>query len=141
MTRGVAGLRAPAVRRPGPWSLLLVRTAVLLLPAAERARYRQELVAELYGLEPRRQRAQAAGVLVHAGALRAALARDGREEDTMTTTRKPVRCLLGRHRWHWESTEDGGRFRRCLRCGVDAGGPGGDDGPGDWIGPIGGIQL
>jgi len=48
-----------------------------------------------------------------------------------------VLCRLNlHHAWRVESTEDGQRFRRCLRCGKDdsRGGPG----PGDWAAPLGG---
>ncbi len=37
-----------------------------------------------------------------------------------TTRRKPVLCRLNlHHRWRWESSLDGGRYRRCSRCGKD----------------------
>ena len=48
-----------------------------------------------------------------------------------------VLCRLNlRHAWRVESTEDGQRFRRCLRCGKDD--YKGGLGAGDWAAPIGG---
>ena len=32
---------------------------------------------------------------------------------------KPFLCRLGLHSWKWISNEDGGRFKRCARCGKD----------------------
>jgi hypothetical protein len=38
--------------------------------------------------------------------------------------RKPLLCRLNvRHKWHTESTDDGGRYARCQRCGKDETGP------------------
>ena len=42
-------------------------------------------------------------------------------------SRKPLLCRLNvRHKWHTESTDDGGRYLRCQRCGKDETGPVGD---------------
>ncbi len=48
---------------------------------------------------------------------------------------KALMCKLNlRHAWHIESNEDGGRYRRCSRCGkYDTRG----GGSGDWAAPIG----
>jgi hypothetical protein len=32
---------------------------------------------------------------------------------------KSLLCRLGMHQWKWISNEDGGRFKRCARCGKD----------------------
>ena len=50
-------------------------------------------------------------------------------------------CRLNiRHEWHIEHTDDGGVYKRCLRCGKDddrgGGGKGGDFS--GWVGPAGG---
>ena len=31
----------------------------------------------------------------------------------------PLLCRIRLHRWKWISNEDGGRFKRCARCGKD----------------------
>ena len=42
-------------------------------------------------------------------------------------SRRPLLCRLNvRHKWHTESTDDGGRYLRCQRCGKDETGPVGD---------------
>jgi hypothetical protein len=84
--------------------------AVLPSPSA-RERYRAEFVAELYALRGAAQLLFAAGVLVHVLALRAAL----------THRSRPFRCVLGLHVWKRHSTEDGGRYDSCDRCGTDRG--------------------
>jgi hypothetical protein len=44
-------------------------------------------------------------------------------------------CRLNLHHvWHTETTEDGSRFRRCVRCGRDEGTP--DSEPTDQVPPI-----
>jgi hypothetical protein len=45
-------------------------------------------------------------------------------------------CKLNlRHDWHIETTDDGGRYRRCTRCGkYDDRGRGGS---GDWASGVG----
>jgi hypothetical protein len=49
---------------------------------------------------------------------------------------KALLCKLNLgHDWHIETTEDGGRYRRCTRCGkYQAGGSGGRDG--NWAAPL-----
>ena len=50
-------------------------------------------------------------------------------------------CKLNiRHEWHIEHTDDGGMYKRCMRCGKDddrGGGGKGSDFSG-WVGPAGG---
>ena len=103
------GLAARALRRPG-----------------DRARYRAEFLAELHDLPPGGQLRFTAGVLSQTFALRAALGSSPTraEEDamTLTTAQKPFnwRCRLFRkHHYVVRSTEDGGRYRTCVRCGHD----------------------
>ena len=49
--------------RPTWWASLVVRSAALPLPSEHRWRYRQEFLAELYGMTPSEQRHHATGVL------------------------------------------------------------------------------
>lgn len=48
-------------------------------------------------------------------------------------------CKLNmRHEWHLEFTEDGGRYKRCTRCGKDDDrGGGGTGASGAWAGIAG----
>jgi hypothetical protein len=109
---------------PGRWCCRCVELAVRVLPTEHRARYGLEFVAELYGLPPAQQRRHAARVLTSAWALRTALseavpATNG-ETVVLIKTAKPLTCRLNlRHRWRWQSTEDGNRFERCQKCGKD----------------------
>ncbi|TFV78384.1 hypothetical protein E4P39_04010 [Blastococcus sp. CT_GayMR19] len=103
------GLAARALRRPG-----------------DRARYRAEFLAELHDLPPAGQLRFTAGVLSQTFALRAALGSSPTraEEDAMTLTRTTFywRCRVFRtHAWVSRSTEDGGRYLVCRRCGRDKG--------------------
>ena len=117
MTRGGASL---GVARAG------IGLAVRALPALDdRLRYRAEFLADLHGLPPTRQLGYAVGVLSQTFALRAALgASPTRAEEaamTIPTTRVPFwRCRVFRmHTWVSRSTEDGGRYLTCARCGRD----------------------
>jgi hypothetical protein len=114
--------RAPlAVARAG------VELAVRVVPARpDRLRYRAEFSAELYGLTPAAQLRYTAGVLSQALALRAALgpsptrAEEAAMSSTMTRQAFSWRCRVFRwHRWVVRSTEDGGRYSTCRRCGRD----------------------
>jgi hypothetical protein len=83
--------------RPTWWASLMVRSAALPLPSEHRWRYRQEFLAELYGMTPAEQRHHASGVLSRVVALRVALSEPERlmsKEVTMTT---PWRCSLRLH--------------------------------------------
>jgi hypothetical protein len=127
-----------STERPAPWVSSAVRTATLLLPrGSARDRYRQELSAELYAMPRAEQRRFAAGVLTSAYALRRAVSGQAEIREERAMKLKPVRCRLNVHH-HWKSfsTEDGGQYERCLRCGKDrtdnAGG-----GRGGWAAAIG----
>ena len=103
------GLAARALRRPG-----------------DRARYRAEFLAELHDLPSAGQLRFTAGVLSQTFALRAALGSSPTraEEDAMTLpgTTSNWRCrVLRAHAWVSRSTEDGGRYLVCRRCGRDKG--------------------
>ena len=59
--------------QPTWWASLAVRSASLPLPAEHRWRYRQEFLAELYGMTPAEQRHHAIGVLTRVWTLWMAL--------------------------------------------------------------------
>ena len=104
--------------RPTWWASLAVRSASLPLPSEDRWRYRQEFLAELYGMTPAEQLHHATGVLSRVWTLRIALTEPERllvQEATMT---KPWRCRLHLHRWRFERDYQGRRYRKCLRCGA-----------------------
>lgn len=49
---------------------------------------------------------------------------------------KALLCKLNlRHDWHIETTDDGGRYRRCERCGKYQVSGGGRNG--NWAAPLG----
>jgi hypothetical protein len=103
-----------------------VELAVQRLPELDdRLRYRAEFLAELHSLPASAQLRYTAGVLSQSHALRAALGSSPTpsEEDAMTLTgARPFlwRCrILRRHRWVIRSTEDGGRYQACSRCGCE----------------------
>ncbi|HYN30446.1 MAG TPA: hypothetical protein VES95_11365 [Dermatophilaceae bacterium] len=116
--------------RPGklgvtPAARLLVGVATATLPSgAVRERYRREHLGELRAVSRGGQVNYAAGALATSWALRRAVLEGN---DMSTTTKRPGKPLLCRlnlhHAWRPESTEDGGRYRRCARCGKDDVGP------------------
>jgi hypothetical protein len=118
--------------RPSRTAVRLVRIAARALPAdGRRERYRDEFVAELYGLSTARQLRHAVGVVVLARSLRSALL-SAPSPSLLEVAVAPVKaarpllCRLNlRHKWRIDSSEDGGRFRHCVRCGKDwyRGGP------------------
>lgn len=126
----------PAARLPG----VAVRLAARAVPAGPlRDRYRQEFLAELYGMPRSRQVSHALGVLSRAWALRSALSEQrSARELTMATPRRPILCRLHlHHTWRTRRTEDGGRYRQCAKCGKDQKPRG--RGPGDWATVGGGL--
>ena len=108
----------------GFWPRHAVQAATRVLPGATRERYRQEFLAELYGLGRTRQLRHAAGVLSRCWALRAAIntpseAAAADMELVFPRQRRPLFCRLNRHRWETFRTEDAKPYRRCQRCGKD----------------------
>jgi hypothetical protein len=105
------------MRAPHRWAVAAVRTATDLLPPGPvRRRYREELVAELWGMSSRQQLGHSWSVLVSAPALHRALVEAGELE----FPHSPLWCRLRlHHRWHRVQAEDGTPFRRCLACGLD----------------------
>jgi hypothetical protein len=114
------------LRGAGFWSRHTVQAATRVLPGATRDRYRQELLAELYGLGRARQLRYALGVLSRCWALRAAIntpsdATAADMELVFPRHRRPLPCRLIRHYWVDLSSEDGtSRYRQCARCGKEA---------------------
>jgi hypothetical protein len=105
-----------------PAALAMVRIGTRLLPPGEvRQRYRLEMYADLSYLDRPHQMSYAAGVLSTAWSLRHELTKEEHAmSDNTTTPTIPLLCRLNlRHHWRTETTEDGGRFRRCARCGKD----------------------
>lgn len=108
--------------KPSPLALGMVRLSTRLLPSGDvRQRYRWELFADLSHLDRPHQLSYATGVVSTAWQLRRELTQEiDPMNDTTTTPTIPLLCRLNlRHQWHTETTEDGGRFRRCARCGKD----------------------
>lgn len=119
-------------RAPVAGARIGIGLALRALPPADRRRYSQELVAELYGRPVPTQLLYVAGVLSQAFALRAALrAALGTSPAAIEeTAMQPIplyrrfRCrAMHRHYWHSYSTDDGGRYRSCLVCHTDDAGP------------------
>jgi hypothetical protein len=113
--------------QPTWWAAWAVRSASLPLPSEHRWRYRQEFLAELYGMTPGEQRRHASGVLSRVLALRVALSEPARltsKEATMT----PWLCRVRIHRWQRLRNPEGGWYRECTGCGRQRSGIGGGGG-------------
>ena len=96
----------------------MVRSATLPLPAGYRARYRQEFLAELYGMSPAEQLHHASGVLSRAWTLRSALTEPDRLLRKEAAMAKPLRCRLRLHRWQRLRNPQGGWYYQCVKCGA-----------------------
>ena len=108
------------------WSAsMVVRSASVALPSEHRYRYRQEFLAELYGMTPTEQRHHASGVLSRVWTLRAALAAPGWLTAKEAAMAKPWLCRIGRHRWQRLRNPEGGWYRECRGCGKQRFGTGG----------------
>ena len=115
------------MRAAGFWPRHAVQAATRVLPGSTRERYRQEFLAELYGLSRARQLRHAFGVLSRSWALRAAInaPSDATAADMELVfprrRRRSLYCRLIRHYWVDLSSEDGSsRYRQCARCGKEA---------------------
>ena len=105
--------------RPARWSTAITGAALRVLPAGTvRERWERELVAELYGLSRREQLRHTLGVVTRVAALRSA-AMAVPDPTAVVVLHAPLRCVLRRHSWRVDTTEDGHRYRRCRRCGKD----------------------
>jgi hypothetical protein len=111
--------------QPTWWASLVVRSGSLPLPSELRYRYRQEFLAELYGMTPTQQLHHASGVLSRVWTLRVALTEPERLMPKETTMAKPWRCRIGRHRWQRLRNPEGGWYRECRGCGKQRFGTGG----------------
>ena len=111
--------------QPTWWASVVVRTAALPLPSEHRWRYRQEFLAELYGMTPAQQRHHTSGVLSRVWTLRVALTEPARHMPKETTMAKPWRCRLRIHRWQRLRNPEGGWYRECRGCGKQRFGTGG----------------
>jgi hypothetical protein len=105
------------VGQPTWWASLVVRSASLPLPSEQRYRYRQEFLAELYGMTPAEQRHHATGVLSRIWTLRMALTEPERLTHKEAAMAKPFLCRIGRHRWQRLRNPEGGWYRECRGCG------------------------
>jgi hypothetical protein len=111
--------------QPTWWASWAVRSASLPLPSEDRYRYRQEFLAELYGMTPAQQLHHASGVLSRVWTLRVALTKPQRLMPKETTMAKPWRCRLRLHRWQRLRNPEGGWYRECRGCGKQRFGTGG----------------
>jgi hypothetical protein len=110
---------APHADQPGKpawWASWAVRSAARLLPAARRGRYRQEFLAELYGMSRPAQLCHAVGILSRAWALRVAVNQPARLIAKEAAVTRPWRCRLRIHRWQRLRNPDGGWYRECRLC-------------------------
>jgi hypothetical protein len=114
--------------QPTWWASLVVRSASLPLPSEHRWRYRQEFLAELYGMTPAEQLHHAGGVLSRVVALRVALNEPERLTSKEATMAAPWRCRLRLHRWQRLRNPQGGWYRECRGCGTQRDGYGGGGG-------------
>ena len=99
----------------------MVELAARILPPGQRQRYAREFIAELYGMSRSQQFRHSVQVLAHAWALRTVLTAANpsthQEEIMTTTTRRPLKCRVGLHRWDQrENPETRELFEVCLRC-------------------------
>jgi hypothetical protein len=116
--REVPQLRAPALVP----SLLVALGGRVLPGGSRRDRYRQEFLAEMYGMTPGHQTVHALQIVASSWSLRSAMAHPHREGKTVLANlrSKPLLCLLNiRHHWEVQSSPDGDRYQRCTKCGKD----------------------
>lgn len=105
-------------RPPTWWARRGVNLCTDRLPWSDRIRYRQELLAELYGMSAREQLKQTIGVLVMTPALRKAVRDRNANRGTAVglKARRALRCRLRRHAWVARGNEIGEQFLECRRC-------------------------
>jgi hypothetical protein len=111
--------------QPAWWASWAVRSASLPLPSDHRSRYRQEFLAELYGMTPSEQLHHAIGVLSRVWTLRLALNGPARLLAQEAAKAKLWRCRVRVHRWQSQHNSEGGWYRECLGCGEQRAGTGG----------------
>ena len=118
MTALLRHRRAGTAGTPRWWASWAVRSASLPLPSEHRYRYRQEFLAELYGMTPSEQLRHASGVLSRVWTLRVALNEPARLMPKEAAMAKPWRCRIGLHRWRIQTDYQGKRYRECRDCGA-----------------------
>jgi hypothetical protein len=111
------GRRAGTAGPPTWWASRAVRSASLALPSEHRYRYRQEFLAELYGMTPAEQLHHATGVLSRIWTLRVTLTEPARLLPKEATMAKPWRCRIRLHRYQRLRNPEGGWYRECRDCG------------------------
>ena len=111
--------------QPTWWASWAVRSASLPLPSEHRYRYRQEFLAELYGMTPAEQRHHVTGILSRVWTLWVALEEPEQLLTQDDTLAKPLHCRLLIHRWQRLHNPEDGWYRQCLACGEQRGGTGG----------------
>jgi hypothetical protein len=121
MTALLRRRRAGTAGHPTCWASWTVRSASVPLPTEQRYRYRQEFLAELYGMTPSEQLHHASGVLSRVWTLRVALTEPARLMPKEAAMAKPWRCRIGLHRWRIEKDYQGKRYRECRQCGAVSG--------------------
>jgi hypothetical protein len=99
------------------WASWAVRSAALDLGTEHPWRYRQELLAELYGMTPAEQLHHTSGILSRVWTLRVALTDPARLTPKEAAMAKPWRCRLRLHRWQFLRGADGQVYRQCRGCG------------------------
>jgi hypothetical protein len=105
--------------QPTWWASLVVRTAALPLPSEHRCRYRQEFLAELYGMTRSERLRHCTGALSRVWTVRAALTEPARLMNKEAAMAKPWRCRVGLHRWQRIRNPEGGWYRQCRECGKE----------------------
>jgi hypothetical protein len=106
-----------AADQPTWWASWAVRSASVPLPSEHRYRYRQEFLAELYGMTPTQQLHHATGVLSRVWTLRVALNEPARPTPKEAAMAKSWRCRVRLHRWQRIRNPQGGWYRECRDCG------------------------
>ena len=129
MTALMGSRGAGQAGRPKWWASLAVRSASLPLPSEDRWRYRQEFLAELYGMTPAEQLQHATGVLSRIWTLRMALTEPARLTRKEAAMAKPWHCRIGKHRWQRLRNPEGGWYRECRGCGKQRNVPGSGGAP------------
>jgi hypothetical protein len=109
--------RTGAADQPTWWASWAVRSASVPLPPEHRYRYRQEFLAELYGMTPTQQLHHATGVLSRVWILRVVLNEPARLMPKEAAMAKSWRCRVRLHRWQRIRNPQGGWYRECLDCG------------------------
>lgn len=108
-----------SMRAPHRWAVAAVDLATALMPPGPvRRRYRQEFIAEMWGMSSGRQISYALSTLASARKLHAALVASGE----LDFPHSPLWCRVRlHHRYGAARTPDGYWYRRCRECGLDEG--------------------